>query len=245
MKNIMTSNWLKENIDNDNLIILDVRPNPKDYENAHIKGAQYVSLGSVAAGKVSTHGGRTPLPNLNEFVDNMKGLGINVKEDFIILKVENPDEKARIVSEILSELPEWFGLPESTKAYIQDSRTLPLWVAKKDEEIIGFITLAESSDDTGELHCMGVKREYHRKGIGRKLYNALEQYSMSKYKYLQVKTVDEGHYKEYDQTISFYKSLGFSKLEVFPTLWDEWNPCLIMVKALYCTNVARNNRLLD
>ncbi|MDR7870778.1 MAG: GNAT family N-acetyltransferase [Tissierellaceae bacterium] len=160
------------------------------------------------------------------------GLNSNAKDDFIVSKVDSPDEKVRIVSETLLGLPEWFGLPESTKSYIQDSRNLPLWVAKKDEEIIGFITLKESSIDTAELHCMGVKKEYHRKGIGKKLYNALEQYAMIKYKYLQVKTVDEGHYKEYDQTISFYKSVGFSKLEVFPTLWDEWNPCLIMVKTL-------------
>ena len=84
MKNIVTSNWLKENIDSDNLVILDVRPNPKDYENEHIKGAQYVSLENVAAGKVSKHGGRTPLPNLNEFVENMKSLGINDTNQVLI-----------------------------------------------------------------------------------------------------------------------------------------------------------------
>lgn len=61
---------------------------------------------------------------------------------------------------------------------------------------------------------------------------ALEKYAKINYKYLQVKTVDEGHYKEYDQTIAFYKKMGFSKLEVFPDLWDEWNPCLVMVKAI-------------
>ncbi|MFT8739106.1 MAG: GNAT family N-acetyltransferase, partial [Lacticaseibacillus paracasei] len=50
--------------------------------------------------------------------------------------------------------------------------------------------------------------------------------------YLQVKTVDEGHYPEYDQTIRFYESVGFERLEVFPTLWDAWNPCLVLVKKL-------------
>lgn len=161
-----------------------------------------------------------------------KGIGYIMNHDFTISKVENSNEKKGIVSEVLSDLPEWFGLPESTRVYIEDSKNLPLWVAINHQENIGFITLKESSIDTGELHCMGIKKAYHRKGIGKKLYKALEQYAMSKYQYLQVKTVDEGHYKEYDQTISFYKSVGFSKLEVFPTLWDEWNPCLIMIKAL-------------
>ena len=155
-----------------------------------------------------------------------------MQDNFIITKVENSEEKGEIVSQVLLDLPEWFGLPESTKGYIEDSKQLPLWVARNNEEIIGFITLTESSVETGELHCMGVKKTYHRKGIGKQLYIVLEQYAKNKYKYLQVKTVDEGHYKEYDQTVAFYKGVGFSKLEVFPTLWDEWNPCLIMIKAL-------------
>ena len=84
MKNIVTSNWLKKNIDNDDLIILDIRPNSNDYEKEHIKGAQYVSLENVAAAKVSTHGGRTPLPDLNEFVVNMRKLGISDTNQVVI-----------------------------------------------------------------------------------------------------------------------------------------------------------------
>ena len=52
------------------------------------------------------------------------------------------------------------------------------------------------------------------------------------YHLLQVKTVDEGHYPEYDRTIAFYEAMGFVRLEVFPTLWDAWNPCLVLVKPL-------------
>lgn len=155
-----------------------------------------------------------------------------MREMYKIERVENPAEKAKIVSEVLLDLPDWFGLPENTRNYIDLSKKLPLWVAKNDEEVIGFITLTESSPDAGDLHCMGVKKIYHRKGVGSQLYLALEDYAKERYRYLQVKTVDEGHYMEYDQTVAFYKSVGFSKLEVFPTLWDEWNPCLIMIKAI-------------
>ena len=41
-----------------------------------------------------------------------------------------------------------------------------------------------------------------------------------------------GRYKEYDDTNRFYQSLGFKELEVFPTLWDERNPCQIYVMAI-------------
>lgn len=96
MKSIVTCNWLKENIDSDNLVILDVRPNLKDYENAHIKGAQYVSLENVAAGKVSTHGGRTPLPDLNEFVENMRSLGVSDTNQVLIYDDGNLHHAGRL-----------------------------------------------------------------------------------------------------------------------------------------------------
>lgn len=150
-----------------------------------------------------------------------------------ILKIADSDEKAKIVEYVLSDLPEWFGLPESTAEYIHDSRELDLWAAKDNGEYIGFITLSQSSTDCGEIHCMGVKKAYHRKGVGTLLLAALKNFAKTTYEYLQVKTVDEGHYKEYDQTIAFYKKQGFKKLEVFPTLWDAWNPCLVMIQKLY------------
>lgn len=52
------------------------------------------------------------------------------------------------------------------------------------------------------------------------------------YSFFQVKTVQMGKYKEYDNTNKFYRSLGFKEFEVFPTLWDEWNPCQVYVMAL-------------
>ncbi len=52
------------------------------------------------------------------------------------------------------------------------------------------------------------------------------------YSFLQVKTVQMGKYPEYDATNRFYLALGFCEFEVFPTLWDEWNPCQIYVMSL-------------
>ena len=39
-------------------------------------------------------------------------------------------------------------------------------------------------------------------------------------------------YEDYDKTNHFYLSLGFKEFEVFPTLWDEYNPCQVYVMAL-------------
>ena len=52
------------------------------------------------------------------------------------------------------------------------------------------------------------------------------------YSFMQVKTVQMGKYKEYDDTNCFYIHMGFKEFEVFPTLWDEWNPCQIYAMTL-------------
>lgn len=41
---------------------------------------------------------------------------------FEIKEIENLSEKESIAKEILYDLPEWFGLPESTQNYIVDRK---------------------------------------------------------------------------------------------------------------------------
>ena len=80
---------------------------------------------------------------------------------------------------------------------------------------------------------MGVLKEYHRHGIGRSLFELAKNVVSAKgYSFIQVKTVQTGKYEEYDKTNKFYINLGFKEFEVFPTLWDENNPCQIYVMAL-------------
>ena len=80
---------------------------------------------------------------------------------------------------------------------------------------------------------MGVLKEYHRQGIGRELFNSAKKTAYEAgYSFMQVKTVQMGNYEEYDRTNLFYLSLGFQEFEVFPTLWDEGNPCQIYIMRL-------------
>lgn len=51
------------------------------------------------------------------------------------------------------------------------------------------------------------------------------------FKFLTVKTLsDLSKDENYEKTRRFYFAMGFDHLEVFKTLWDESNPCLMMVK---------------
>lgn len=159
--------------------------------------------------------------------DKLEDVGIR------IINVEEPTEKQLISRTILEALPDWFGIPESREQYIKESVSQPFFVAYDSEKPIGFLCLKETGKETIELCVMGVVKDYHRKGVGRKLFEqAKENALQSGYSFMQVKTVQMGRYEDYDATNRFYLSLGFKEFEVFPTLWDEWNPCQIYVMAL-------------
>lgn len=151
----------------------------------------------------------------------------------MIIQVENNKEKEMISRTILEALPDWFGLPEAREEYIVNSVNQQLFAAVKEEKTIGFLCLKQTGKDTVEVSVMGVLKEFHRHGIGRKLFmKAREKAIKDGFSFIQVKTVQMGQYDNYDNTNKFYISLGFKEFEIFPTLWDEWNPCQVYVMAL-------------
>lgn len=154
-----------------------------------------------------------------------------------ISQIHDIAEKQAIARAILETLPEWFGIPEAREEYILQASAQVAFGAFHHmgacEKPVGFLCLKETGKDTLELSVMGVLKECHRKGIGTKLFTAAKNFAVSRgYSFLQVKTVQMGRYPEYDATNAFYLGLGFREFEVFPTLWDERNPCQVYVMGL-------------
>ena len=113
--------------------------------------------------------------------------------DLIIKKIIDKKEKEIISKEVLYDLPEWFGLPESTKEYIEDSQDKPFLACYADNEVAGFIVLNATSKDTADIFVMGIKKKFHRMGIGTKLNTEFENMAKNLgYSYSQVKTVKMG-----------------------------------------------------
>lgn len=151
----------------------------------------------------------------------------------IIREITESIEKAKISRSVLEALPEWFGVAESREAYIRESGSWLFYAAYDGDFPVGFICLKETGKDTAELAVLGVLKEYHRKGIGRELFDRVKAAAAGKgYSFLQVKTVRMGVYEDYDDTNRFYLALGFKEFEVMPLLWDEQNPCQIYVMSL-------------
>lgn len=150
-----------------------------------------------------------------------------------VKQIMDASEKKAIVRQVLEALPDWFGIEESRERYINESADQPMFVYEDENGAQGFLCLKETGNATVELAVMGVRKEMHRQGIGRKLFEAAQDYAARHgYAFIQVKTVKMGVYDDYDRTNLFYLSLGFREFEVLPELWGPENPCQIYVIGL-------------
>jgi coenzyme F420-0:L-glutamate ligase/coenzyme F420-1:gamma-L-glutamate ligase len=146
-----------------------------------------------------------------------------------VVEITDPAERSRIAEAVLRDLPEWFGIEAATAAYIEAAATLPTFAVEPD---LGFLCVKQHTPRAAELYVMGVRREHHRRGIGRALVAHAESWCRARgIRYFQVKTLGPSNSSPgYDATRAFYEARGFVALEELPGLWDEDNPALILVK---------------
>jgi GNAT superfamily N-acetyltransferase len=135
---------------------------------------------------------------------------------------------------ILRALPEWFGIEKSLIQYVKDADSMPTMLVNDGDDVVGFLIIKKHFPESADIHCMGILPKYHRTGTGKVLIHALEKHLKEEgVKILQVKTVSaDRDCDAYAKSRAFYYAVGFIPLEVFPTLWDEANPCLLFVKVL-------------
>jgi coenzyme F420-0:L-glutamate ligase / coenzyme F420-1:gamma-L-glutamate ligase len=146
-----------------------------------------------------------------------------------VVEISEPAGRSRIAEAVLRDLPDWFGIEEATRQYIEDAATLPTFAVEPD---LGFLCVKQHAPLAAEIYVMGVRRAQHRKGIGRALVAAAESWCRARgIPYLHVKTLGPSRPDpRYDATRSFYEAMGFVALEELHGLWDEDNPTLVLVK---------------
>lgn len=88
---IVSKQWLFENLNHPDIVIFDCRfslANPQEgrqkYQTNHIPGSYYLDLNQDLSSKVLLHGGRHPLPNVEEFTSKLSTMGVNFGETFVV-----------------------------------------------------------------------------------------------------------------------------------------------------------------
>lgn len=146
-----------------------------------------------------------------------------------IVRENDPAAAARI----LGELPAWFGLPAANAHYIEAAAIKASYLAQVDGSTVGLALVDRHFPETAEIHLIAVAPEWHGRGVGTALVEAIEEdVSRDGARLLEVKTVGASYEDEgYAATRAFYEARGFLSLEEMSELdWD--GPTLIMVKPL-------------
>lgn len=135
---------------------------------------------------------------------------------------------------LLRALPDWFGIEQSILEYRDAVDGLPSLVAEMHGQPVGLLALRPTSGCAMDVYVLAVRREAHRRGVGRALVRRAEDTARAAgARLLHVKTLAPSDPDvHYAATRAFYEAVGFLPLEELPQVWGAENPCLIMVKPL-------------
>ena len=96
MKNIVNTKWLKENLKNDKLVLVDCRFSLMDkeygkrsYEESHIKNAVRIDIETELSAPIKKHGGRHPIPTVEALKETFENIGIS--NDSLVVAYDEGD----------------------------------------------------------------------------------------------------------------------------------------------------------
>ncbi len=103
MKNIVSADWLYSKLDDEDVTPVDCRfylqekeRGMEEYQDAHIPGASYADLEKNLSGQVQEHGGRHPLPALEDFLQFLGAIEIDQLKTVVAYDAQNTAMAARL-----------------------------------------------------------------------------------------------------------------------------------------------------
>ena len=95
IKNVVSQQWLDQQLNNPQVIIVDCRFQLKEptwgyqqYLNSHIPGAYYLNLDKDLSSPVKKHGGRHPLPQPELLAEKLAAMGI-IKDETLVVAYDD------------------------------------------------------------------------------------------------------------------------------------------------------------
>jgi GNAT superfamily N-acetyltransferase len=152
----------------------------------------------------------------------------------MIKEIKEAELKSTICEDVLRDLPEWFGIEDALKEYIESVKKYVFFAVYEKNEVVGFYSLREENPQTLDMYVLGVKKKFHGLGFGTRLQEYVNEYAKKKgYIYLIVLTLSKRHPDVgYSKTRDFYHKMGFIDVYESDKIWDKHNPTQIMIKKL-------------
>lgn len=151
-----------------------------------------------------------------------------------VLEITDPDERRHICAEITATLPNWFGLPDANARYIEGVATKAAFVVRDNAgDVIAMLSLNHPYPTNADIYWVGVRPEYHRKGIG----GALLAAAVARARELGCETMtvetlsDKDPDPGYARTREYYTAMSFRPLFELRPHGDN-NPLVYMMKLL-------------
>ena len=146
------------------------------------------------------------------------------------------EEDVKNSLKIAEELSLWFT-KEALNNMKKDFSSHNLIVCKNETETVGFLCyskLNNKSDKNMKILWMGVKKEFQRNGIGKRLLNFLvnEAEELGISSILAETLTDKDDYEPYIPTRDFYYKNGFKKIGYKPAEKQGWDDQIILEKKL-------------
>ena len=124
-----------------------------------------------------------------------------------VRRMEPADVEAVVA--VARSLPQWFTESGVANMTVDLANNLG-FVAEVEGRIVGFVSWF-SYEGVAQISWMGLRPDYHRQGLGRRLLEELERWlRASGARVLRVQTLgDSVDYEPYERTRAFYRRLGF------------------------------------
>lgn len=145
-------------------------------------------------------------------------------------EIVSPKEAQKICAELISDLPEWFGIPQANERYINGCLERTSFVAKIGNETVGLIVLEFPFTHNANIYWMAVSKKHQGQKIGTALLKEAENYcSKNGYHTLTVETLSLKHQDPYYlRTYHFYEKAGFEPLFELQPYGPELTMCYLI-----------------
>ena len=131
---------------------------------------------------------------------------------------------------VAESLPEWFGYPDALEGIARALETDSGFVVASDGEVAAFVTFAPRFEETIEITYLAVHRDHRRGGHGRMLVRAVRDAAAASgaSRLCLVTLGPSADNRHYDETVAFYRAIGFDRVrELYLTDWGG-APTLVM-----------------